>query len=579
MRRHVALARVLLLHPTTTPARRLAQTWSERPMTPAKKSLATIALLTAIALAAQPQTAHAQCDPALFSDNATDPNFFWSDVKCSADKSLGDMAGIVIPELVVTGWKEMLNYEVKGLGDVVGGVLEKVIHAQDEPEAFGPSNADLMRAVQAGTNYVITQVNRDFRQNDVAQVDSVQQAYLLYQSDPKFYSRVGKSEAEWGANKDWFYALDLLSLERHGPLALHASLSLASVLARRFMDLELAYKVKYATPPSHMPPNSRWEDYLASATEEDLDFWAQAASEQALRDVKAIFNGGALSPGGSGTGVPVSGLFSHLEPLANGGLRTYSDSRFSQVDVTDTIQDACGGEIGVPKTHKGHYHFPINPTEPGDIEKVPQYDFSTSWNPCAGIGDQKTVPWTLKVTDRKGKVIFTSTYQVAVLDADLGIVDQTFAMEEPERILKQAAYEKLLTMAYGAVRPTLDDWWQITGNPGFSGYTADKEINALVLKSEAVSDAIQQIKNSAPDWSAGASPLADERRLVNYALTYGAGGLDELYSAAQADRIAWNAGTTRAADYRKFLAIHTDPGAAKRYFQGLMAAKFVAIAH
>src|SRR5690349_6520899 len=64
---------------------------------------ACLAALCSLALHA-PETAHAQCDPKLFSDHATDPNFFWSDLDCSVDKGLDDHFAAVVPKVVVAGY-------------------------------------------------------------------------------------------------------------------------------------------------------------------------------------------------------------------------------------------------------------------------------------------------------------------------------------------------------------------------------------------------------------------------------------------------------------------------------------------
>jgi hypothetical protein len=517
--------------------------------------------------------AHAQCHPEFFADHATDPNFFWSDVDCAADKSLVDQFGAIVPSLVFAGWTAAFNAEAPGLGTAIGKTMTQVMDSAQGGDAFGPSTADLMRAVQFGTNNVISRVNENFSNTDLAHVKSVQDAYLLYQSDPRFYMRVAKASAEWANNGEWFDSLNLLALDRHGPLALHASLSLAEVFARRMMDLELAYEVMYTTPPSNPPPNPRYDAYLASATAEDRAFWADRASIQAVRDVQVIFNGGILRPNAGTGGVRLPGLFDHVARLGNGGLREYSNSRFSAFDYTDGgSQDTCGGDIGFPKSFSGHYHFPLDPNDPAANEQAPRFNFEIWWSPCTQMGTNAL--WTLQVTDSDGQIILEKYYRVPPLAN--GRADYLYAMDEAVQIIQQAAYEKFLTMSYGAVRPKLDQWWKIVGNAGYSSYVADDELDELVMRSSAVSEAVWRVEASARDWSEDASPN-DIRQLTNYALLFGAGGIDELYHGAQQDRMAWNTNAVRASDYRRFLASQLDPAGVAPYFRGQMAAKVMAV--
>jgi hypothetical protein len=530
---------------------------------------ASLAAACALALHA-PSTAQAQCDPDLFKDKANEPNFFWNELDCSARDGLSDTLAAVDQKVVLAGYKTILNMYVKGLGDAVSGVMEKVMASGSGSEVFGPSNMDLMYAIQAGTNQVISRLNRSDNDADLNRAKSVESTYLEYQQDPTFYTRVVKAQSEWVHNQLWFETLGSLSLDRHGPWALHAAMSMTEVYARRMMDLELAMQVI-----ARKPGAPSYKEYLETVSADERDDMTNDASKKALGDMKVMFNGGKLPTGDS-----VPGFFNDLAQFANGGFRSFSDSRFSEIQLKGTHNDFCGSNFGKVDRMEGSYHFPLDPNDPGNNANVPKYDIKIFWDACQHLQEhQTTVEWTLEVKDSKGKVIFTRKYDVPVLDGNVYTLDSKVVTGEPVRLLKQAAYERFLSISYGPLRPKLDGWWKIVGNPGYPNFKADAELNQLMMESYMVYDSVAQLGLMAPEWREAGLKGSDLRLVLDYVLTWGTGGLDELIMAPFADRIAWSAnnGSVPAAEYRSFIGSLTDPGDAMPYYKGQMAAKIVAI--
>ncbi len=516
-----------------------------------------------------PSAVHAQCDPDLFADKANDPFFFWNELDCSARDGLSDTLGALTQKVVLAGYKTILNMYVKGLGDAVTGVLDQVMKSDSGKDVFGPSNMDLMYAIQSGTNRVISALNQNANGSDLNRAQAIQASYLQYQQDPTFYTRVVKAQAELSQNVLWYETLGSLSLSRHGPLALHAAMSMTEVYARRMMDLELASEVL-----ARKPGAPSYKDYLENLPNDEREDVAKVASRRALLDMKVMFNGGRLP-----TGDNVSGFFSDVARFANGEFRVYSDRRFSDITFVGTHNDFCGTNFGRIDTMEASYHFPLDPNNPAANPSTPKFKAKIFWDACQRSAPGKdTVEWTLEVRNSKNEVIFTAKYGVPVRDGSTYNIDDQFVTAEPERILKQAAYERFLSISYGALRPKLDAWWKIVGNPGYPAWKADAELDKLIMESRVVRETVEQLAAMAPEWSEGING-SHLRLVLDYVLTFGSGGLEELTEAPKADRLGWNTGNGKvvASDYLSFVGALADPGEATQHYKDQMVAKIITV--